>query len=744
MANPIKVKRSSTASAVPGSLLAGELAINTADKRLYLGDGTSVLPLTLDGSQISTGAVDASRLVGPSAYYVADVLHFGDGSTMAPSLTRYLPSVGASVSTSEPGCEILIVRDGVLRDFRAEAWSNGITAGVTVNVRKNGSTAVTLSLTSGVTEATDLATPLTVSAGDKISVQVVTGAGGTTVGGISLHCVHCVRPDHLTKQISDVWTYASTATYNAGATKYLLGCGLGDVANSNHRRVVGKSGSIRGIRVGCTSNTCTKDISFEVYVNGSASGMIATLLAGTTTAVIADLTKEVAVSQGDTIALVMTVPSSPGGTLSQPLVSLEHVVTRSTSYLVECKRFGPHNTQLSAGTTYYLSEWGTATTVSTRRIYVTRAGTLKNLVACTQSTSLSGNCVVTVYKNGSSTALTVTISSGTTTAQVDSTHSVDVVAGDYIEIQVACAAGTGSAFFSAGIDLLYPNNIDSIPFPCGGLIPGGRLTLSSTDPNPYNVGSGSTLYYLPYTSNRVALHNGVGWREFELPSTGVSLALSGLTAAKVYDVFLHSELGTLTLSLGTAWSSATARAEALETTDGVYHKTGDRRKRWLGILYAAGSSTVYDSPENRHLCNFYNAVQKILYHQVSGTWTSTNSSWVKWNSVDHTVTFVTIPGRLVYLTAKILVYATSSGVWPHVGIALDGSGSGADVIHHTWTGSGGINTGSVQLPETMIHSWEGYHYAHGYNRTQAGTATYGVDTSSGYESAGYLGGWVWG
>lgn len=46
MANTLKLKRSSTPAAVPGSLAAGELAINLVDRKLYFGNGSSVLELS--------------------------------------------------------------------------------------------------------------------------------------------------------------------------------------------------------------------------------------------------------------------------------------------------------------------------------------------------------------------------------------------------------------------------------------------------------------------------------------------------------------------------------------------------------------------------------------------------------------------------------------------------------------------------------------------------------------------------
>tara|TARA_R110000751_G_scaffold199825_1_gene304625 strand:- start:461 stop:892 length:432 start_codon:yes stop_codon:yes gene_type:complete len=48
MANTIKLKRSSTASAVPvsGDLVVGELAINTADRKLYTKHGSTIVEVT--------------------------------------------------------------------------------------------------------------------------------------------------------------------------------------------------------------------------------------------------------------------------------------------------------------------------------------------------------------------------------------------------------------------------------------------------------------------------------------------------------------------------------------------------------------------------------------------------------------------------------------------------------------------------------------------------------------------------
>lgn len=67
MANTIKVKRSATASAVPTGLQAGELAVNTTDKRLFVGDGTASQELTRRAASTNGNRVQLSASTGALA-----------------------------------------------------------------------------------------------------------------------------------------------------------------------------------------------------------------------------------------------------------------------------------------------------------------------------------------------------------------------------------------------------------------------------------------------------------------------------------------------------------------------------------------------------------------------------------------------------------------------------------------------------------------------------------------------------
>lgn len=73
-------------------------------------------------------------------------------------------------------------------------------------------------------------------------------------------------------------------------------------------------------------------------------------------------------------------------------------------------------------------------------------------------------------------------------------------------------------------------------------VPGGRLSLLSTDPHAYNDLTGSTLYYLPtHQGGRVPVpdpNDQTIWLDLPIPSSGVSIAITGggFVASTNYDV----------------------------------------------------------------------------------------------------------------------------------------------------------------------------------------------------------------
>lgn len=140
-----------------------------------------------------------------------------------------------------------------------------------------------------------------------------------------------------------------------------------------------------------------------------------------------------------------------------------------------------------------------------------------------------------------------------------------------------------------GYDPVRDFAIASIPGICQG-----RLTLTSgTAVTTADVTGAGTLYFTPFRGNKVALYNGSYWEV--LSFTERSIAVTA-TSGSVYDVYLYNQGGVPKLEIGTVWSSATARAEALATQDGIYVRTGYKNtRRYVGTFCADGTNTIADS-----------------------------------------------------------------------------------------------------------------------------------------------------
>ena len=137
---------------------------------------------------------------------------------------------------------------------------------------------------------------------------------------------------------------------------------------------------------------------------------------------------------------------------------------------------------------------------------------------------------------------------------------------------------------------------------------------------PIGVGN-TTLYYTPYRGTSISLYDGTRWKMYTF--TERSLALSALTSGRPYDVWLYDNAGTLTLEV-LAWTSDTVRATALAVQDGVYVKTGDTTRRYLGTIYTTGTDSSEDSTHKRYVWNHLRANRvrrELWWTEFTATWT---------------------------------------------------------------------------------------------------------------------------
>lgn len=168
-----------------------------------------------------------------------------------------------------------------------------------------------------------------------------------------------------------------------------------------------------------------------------------------------------------------------------------------------------------------------------------------------------------------------------------------------------------------------------------GVVPtqtqGGRLSLSSTLPVSGDVTGATSIWFLPYLGRSIALWNSTlsQWVARSIPDSGVSVAIGTLAdATKPYDVFAFDNSGAVAIEIGPVWTSTTARATNVVTTDGARTKSGDKTRRYLGTFMPTATTTTEDSAANRYLWNNDNRVVRSMQAlDATASWTYTTATW---------------------------------------------------------------------------------------------------------------------
>jgi hypothetical protein len=265
------------------------------------------------------------------------------------------------------------------------------------------------------------------------------------------------------------------------------------------------------------------------------------------------------------------------------------------------------------------------------------------------------------------------------------------------------AAGTKHIICSANQGAIGPNIVNEF-----------RLTVVTNTPIPtLDYTARSTLYYTPFRGDMLTLYTGTGMRRVR--SAELSVALSGLTSAKVYDVVLYyNSSGVLKLDLMPAWTNDTTRSSGLtpkqgSSTAGLWVNTssftsvinGDsvaaNKATHVGTIYTTATTTTEDSRAKRFVWNRYNRVQRPLFiTDATSNWTYGTAAWRSWNN--------STANRVQWVrgdTEEILQFDfsgsaySSVGASAFIGIGLDSTSTpSAQAI----TGGGGMVIGGGSIP----------------------------------------------
>jgi hypothetical protein len=145
----------------------------------------------------------------------------------------------------------------------------------------------------------------------------------------------------------------------------------------------------------------------------------------------------------------------------------------------------------------------------------------------------------------------------------------------------------------------------------------------------------ATIYLTPYKHNAIALYNGSYWKLYFVTGGGgdPSLAVTGRTTDLPFDIFAYASGVAITLEF-LNWTNATTRATALARQDGVFVKSGDATRRYLGTCRPRSATTFHwvllgaGAPAKFDLWNVDNRV--IFAFSVvtpTNTWNYTTNAW---------------------------------------------------------------------------------------------------------------------
>jgi hypothetical protein len=246
----------------------------------------------------------------------------------------------------------------------------------------------------------------------------------------------------------------------------------------------------------------------------------------------------------------------------------------------------------------------------------------------------------------------------------------------------------------------------------GNTISGSKTVAGLSDTTQFIVGmevtgtgiaASSTVASID-TSTQVTLNNNA-----TATNTGTTITFK-IPASKNVDLVLYDNNGVPKLEFVAPWTNDSARAVALTTQDGVYSKTGDATRRYVGTIRTTETAgQTEDSLVKRFVWNFYNKVIRSLScaQEISHTY---NGAWRKWNNSD-------INNKLEFVMGLQLdsyfgsQYSNQNGgnAVGTVYMFMDGSGC-SNLLVDSSSSSETIGASGT----AMLDISQGYHYTQSY------------------------------
>jgi hypothetical protein len=235
-----------------------------------------------------------------------------------------------------------------------------------------------------------------------------------------------------------------------------------------------------------------------------------------------------------------------------------------------------------------------------------------------------------------------------------------------------------------------------------------RLSLTTAVPvTTSDVTAATTLYWTPYTGNRITLFDSSGNTE-TCTSAEISIAVPASTS-QLYDVWVYDN-GTFGTSCTPAlellaWTNDTTRATAIARTNGRYVKSGTSSRLYVGsVRTTTVSGQTEDSLTKRYLWNYYNRVPRKLQRFDSSGYNYTTATTRQANGSASNQVSVVIGVQEVQVEVMVAtaVSGAAAASQAQVGIGVD---STTTFSSSSQGGSIGPGTGGTTIvtPVTAVY-----------------------------------------
>ena len=255
----------------------------------------------------------------------------------------------------------------------------------------------------------------------------------------------------------------------------------------------------------------------------------------------------------------------------------------------------------------------------------------------------------------------------------------------------------------------------------------GSVMISSTGINSQEIGQ-CQLVLSSTTAIKLNPCNGqyikIAGSFYSIPSSGVTLTNSGLSASTRYYIYAYISNGNVTLYASTTGYTTDSTAGNI----GTPILTGNNAYTLVGMVYMNSSTQFADNSGNRNVLSYFNRLDKLLFGSASN-YTTTSTTQI--------IVSPSMVGSLNWANDGICVWLTGqggmTGSYSSVLAAYDNNTAnyfGADQIIYGATGS--LN------PPVQVGGWlqpsEGYHqYYIGMGAVSgSGTASINNTRATGY------------